>query len=330
MSEWLKEHAWKACVGETLPRVRIPLSPPVFRPLSSFFVGFRPWSSIDRDKGESDFLSASFVGREFDWLDGEAGNLASSGAPDPSRPRLPAIVNEAFARRFLVGRNPLDSRFGLNCPSQMAAIQIIGVVADSKNLPRQANSPGIYVPTGGSINVVTLILLTSERPEVVIPTVRRAMADVNIRVPAFAETTPIELREQQMQQERPLTNLLIVFGVVALLLSSIGIYGMLAYLVTRRTSEIGIRMALGARPAAVIAMILHESVVPVGIGLALGAVAAIVAARWVNALLFGVVAYDPRTMAAAALVFLAIATLAALLPARRASRIDPLGALRAD
>jgi hypothetical protein len=270
------------------------------------------------------------TGREFDWLDGEAGNAASSGAPDPSRPRFPAIVNEAFARRFLGGQNPLDSRFGLNCPSQPSAIQVIGVVADSKNLPRQASSPRIYVPMGGSINVVTLVLRTSGRPEAAIPTVRRAMADVNVNVPTFGETTPIALREQQMQQERLLTNLLVAFGAVALLLSSIGIYGMLAYRVTRRTSEIGIRMALGARPAAVVAMVLRESVGPVAIGLAFGAAAAIAAARWVSTLLFGVTAYDPRTMAAAAAVFLAIAALAALLPARRASRIDPLGALRAE
>jgi ABC-type antimicrobial peptide transport system permease subunit len=139
--------------------------------------------------------------------------------------------------------------------------------------------------------------------------VRRAVADVNVNVPTFGETTPIELREQQMQQERLLTNLLIAFGAVALLLSSIGIYGMLAYLVTRRTSEIGIRMALGARPAAVVAMVLRESVGPVVVGLVLGAVAAMVATRWVNTFLFGVTAYDPRTMAAAALVFLAIAAL---------------------
>jgi ABC-type antimicrobial peptide transport system permease subunit len=105
---------------------------------------------------------------------------------------------------------------------------------------------------------------------------------------------------------------------------------MLAYLVTRRTPEIGIRMALGARPAAVVAMVLGESVGPVGAGLALGAMAAIAAARWLNTLLFGVPAYDPRTMAAAASVFLAIAALAAIVPARRASRIDPLGALRAE
>jgi predicted permease len=269
-------------------------------------------------------------GREFDWLDGEAGNVASSGLPDPSRPRFPAIVNEAFARRFLAGRNPLDGRFGLNCPSQPSAIQIIGVVADSRNLPRQPSSPRVYVPLGSAINVVTLMLRTTGRPEAMIPTVRKVMMEVNVNVPTFGEITPIELREQQMQQERLLTNLLIAFGAVALLLSSIGLYGMLAYLVTRRTSEIGIRMALGARPAVVVAMVLRESVVPVGVGLVLGAVAAIAAARWVNTLLFGVTAYDPRTMAAAASVFLTIAALAALVPARRASRIDPLSALRAE
>src|SRR5438552_6453872 len=120
------------------------------------------------------------------------------------------------------------------------------------------------------------------------PTDGREMADVHLNVPTFCETTPIELREQQMQQERLLTNLLIAFGAVALLLSSIGIYGMLAYLVTRRTSEIGIRIALGARSASVVAMVLRESVAPVGMGLALGAMAAMAAARWVNSLLFGV------------------------------------------
>jgi ABC-type antimicrobial peptide transport system permease subunit len=204
------------------------------------------------------------------------------------------------------------------------------MVADSRNLPRQPSSPRVYLPMGGAINVVTLILRTRGQPEAMIPTVRKAMADVNVNVPTFGETTPIELREQQMQQERLLTNLLIAFGAVAVLLSSIGIYGMLAYLVTRRTPEIGIRMALGARPAVVIAMVLGESVGPVGVGLALGAMAAIAAARWLNTLLFGVPAYDPRTMAAAASVFLAIAALAAIVPARRASRIDPLGALRAE
>jgi hypothetical protein len=167
-------------------------------------------------------------------------------------------------------------------------------LADTKNLPRQPNSPRIYVPMGGAINVVTLVLRTTGRPEALIPTVRRAMAEVNVSVPTFGEITPIELREQQMQQERLLTDLLVAFGAVVLLLSSIGIYGMLAYLVTRRTSEIGVRMALGARPAMAVALVLGESIVPVGIGLAVGVLAAIAATRWINSFLFGVRAYDRK------------------------------------
>jgi predicted permease len=271
------------------------------------------------------------AGREFDWIDDQATNgPPGAGSVDSSRPRFPAIVNETFARRFLAGKNPLDQRFGFNCPSTPSNIQIVGVVADSKHLPRQPSRPRIYVPMGGAINVVTLILRTAGRPEAMIPVVRKAMADVNIDVPTFGEITPIELREQQMQQERLLTNLLIAFGAVALLLSSIGIYGMLAYLVTRRTSEIGLRMALGARPTAVVTMVLRESIVPVGAGLAIGGLAAVAATRWVHSLLFGVSAYDPTTMIGAAVVFLVIAALAALVPARRAARIDPLGALRSE
>jgi predicted permease len=262
------------------------------------------------------------AGRELDWSDGIT--------PEHPRGALVGVVNEAFARRFFTGKNPLEQRFGLTCPASPAAFQVIGVVADSKNLPRQASQPKVYLAMGGIINVVTLILRTAGRPEAMIPVVKRAMADLNANVPTFGEITPIELREQQMQQERLLTNLLLAFGAVALLLSSIGIYGMLAYLVTRRTAEIGIRMALGARPGDVVAMVLRESIVPVVSGLAAGAAATLIATQWINSLLFGVSAHDPWTMAVSAVVFLLIAGAAAFVPARRASRIDPLRALRTE
>jgi predicted permease len=262
------------------------------------------------------------TGRELDWSDGIT--------PEHPRGALVGVVNEAFARRFFAGKNPLEQRFGLTCPASPAAFQVIGVVADSRNVPRQASQPKVYLAMGGIINVVTLILRTAGRPEAMIPVVKRAMADLNANVPTFGEITPIELREQQMQQERLLTNLLLAFGAVALLLSSIGIYGMLAYLVTRRTAEIGIRMALGARPGDVVAMVLRESIVPVVSGLAAGAAATLIATQWINSLLFGVSAHDPWTMAVSAVVFLLIAGAAAFVPARRASRIDPLRALRTE
>jgi predicted permease len=262
------------------------------------------------------------AGRELAWSD-----AITAATP---RTALVGVVNEAFARKFFAGKNPLEQRFGLNCPARPADFQVVGVVADSKNVPRQSSQPRLYLAIGGSTNVVTLIIRTPGRPEALIPGIKRAMADLNADVPTFGEVTPVDLREQRMQQERLLTTLLFAFGAVALLLSSIGIYGMLAYLVTRRTAEIGIRMALGARSGNVVAMVLRESIMPVISGLSIGAAITLVATRWINSLLFGVTAHDPETMAVSVLVFLLIAGAAAFVPARRASRIDPLRALRTE
>jgi ABC-type antimicrobial peptide transport system permease subunit len=131
-----------------------------------------------------------------------------------------------------------------------------------------------------------------------------------------------------MQQERVLTLLMSGFATVAVILASIGIYGMLAYTVARRTSEIGLRMALGARKPDVVIMIVRESMAPVVLGLTIGALVVIAATRWVDSLLFGVSAHDPFMMLGAAGLFLAVAAVAAALPARRAAYIDPLRALK--
>lgn len=241
-----------------------------------------------------------------------------------------AIVNQAFVRQFFPGRNPLEQRFGFSCPQNPTQIGVIGVVADMKSAPRQQVVPTVYWALGGTANVVTLIARTAGPPERLISTVRQAMADFNAAVPTFGETTPVTLREEHMQQERLLTNLLLTFGAVALLLSSMGLYGMLVYMVTRRTPEIGIRMALGARRLDVIWMVLNESIAPVAAGLAAGTAGVLIAARWVDHLLFGISAHDPQTMAGAAIVFLLIAAGAAVMPARRAVQINPLRALRAE
>jgi predicted permease len=262
-------------------------------------------------------------GREFEWRD-RIGPDYRPGDP------VVAIVNRAFVRRFFPGRNPLDQRFGVDCPQNPTEVRVIGVVADAHTTPRQTPTPTVYWPLGGTGNAVTLIARTTGQPARMISTVRRAMADFNASVPTFGETTPIELREEQMQQERLLTDLLLAFGAVALALSAIGMYGMLVYMVTRRTPEIGIRMALGARRIDVVWMVLRETISPVAAGLAAGVVGALVAAHWLDHLLFGISAYDPRTMAEAAVVFLAIAGGAAILPTRRAVRINPLRALRSE
>jgi predicted permease len=267
--------------------------------------------------------SPMMAGREFEWRD-QIGPDYRPGAP------VVAIVNEAFARQFFPGRNPLDQRFGVSCPQNPTQVGVIGVVADSRHVPRERAAPAVYWPLDGTGNVVTLIARTAGPPERMISTIRRAMADFNAAVPTFGETTPIELREERMQQERLLTDLLLAFGAVALVLSSIGMYGMLVYMVTRRTPEIGIRMALGARRLDVAWMVLRESIGPVAAGLAVGAAGALIAAHWIDHLLFGISAHDPLTMVGATFVFLFIAAGAAILPARRATRITPLRALRSE
>jgi len=257
------------------------------------------------------------AGREFDWRD-------RPGAAAP----LVAIVNEAFAARFLVGRNPLEQRFGLNCPTNSTAYRVVGVVGDAKNNPRQVNRPRAYFPLGNTSEALTLVMRTAGPPERLIPTVRRTMADFNAAIPTFGEVTPVELREQQMRQERLLTNMIVTFSTVALLLSALGIYGMLGYLVVRRTRDLCIRIAIGARPVDVAIHVLVEAVLPVGVGLSIGAFVSIIAARWTQSLLFGVSAHDLTAMAAAIAALLVIASVAAAIPARRAARIDPLRALR--
>jgi len=260
------------------------------------------------------------AGREFTWSD--------RAGPDRPNAVIVAMVNDAFVKKYLQGRNPLDERFGLNCPGKPDQFAIVGVAANSKAAPRQTVMPTVYLPLGQTGNAATLIVRVNGPPERIIPVLRRAMSELNAMVPTFGEVTPIDLRERRMQQERLLTTLLTGFAAVAVILSSIGIYGMLTYTVARRTSEIGLRMALGAGKRDVVLMIVRESLAPVALGLTIGAVSAIVATRWIDTLLYGVSAHDPLMMLCAAATFLAVAAVAAVVPARRAAGIDPLRALR--
>jgi len=205
---------------------------------------------------------------------------------------------------------------------------VIGVVADSRPLPRGTSGPMLYFPLGNPADPLTVILRAGGDPARMAPAIRRAMAEFDSNVPLFGEVTPLDLREQQIKQERLLSTLLICFGAFALLLCCLGIYGLLAYNVSRRTSEIGLHMALGAQRFDVLRMIVGESLTSIGIGLGLGIAVAFALSRFVESMLFGVSRPDPLIISAAIVLFLTIASLAAALPALRASRIDPLKALR--
>ena len=209
---------------------------------------------------------------------------------------------------------------GFNCPANPAQASVIGVVGDSKKFPRAEAGPAAYIMMGGPGNPVTLILRTMGDPAAMVSTVRQAMAELDANVPTFGEITPIELREQQIKQERLLASLLASFGGVALFLACLGIYGM--------PSEIGIRMALGAKRPDIVRMVARESLAPVAAGILFGLGGTFVLSRLLESFLFGVGTNDPWTVAVASGLFLVTAAVAGALPAARASRIAPMTALR--
>jgi len=246
------------------------------------------------------------------------------------------VVNERFARTFFGGVDPLGKTIGMDaCPGSLRTI--VGVVADNGNLPREQQPPMVYVPypwesgTGlayGS-GLATYAIRTSRNPESMVPVVRRFFEDRGTNVVGDV-TTGMNWKDGMVKRERSLAALLVFFGTSALLMSCLGVYGMLAYSVTLRTSEIGVRMTLGAGRNQVIGLVIRESLLPVAVGIGVGLTGAVGLTRWVETFLFGVSKYDPVTFTGASFVLLLTAAFAVLLPARRAARIDPVRALRYD
>jgi predicted permease len=239
------------------------------------------------------------------------------------------VVNEAFAKKFYPD-GALGRTMGMGQPCRADFWTIAGVVADSKRTPRTPVAPTVYVPYRQlpTLRSMTLAVRTTGDPIRLVPAIRRAMAELDSTVPIFDTMTAIGLRDGLIKQERLMSGLLVVFGAVAAFVCCLGIYGMLAYMVSRQTTDIGIRMALGARRSQVIGMVMLETLLPVAAGILLGVVSALALTRWIEAMLFGVSKNDPLTIAAVIAVFVAVAGLAAYVPARRASRVDPLIALR--
>jgi predicted permease len=257
------------------------------------------------------------LGRDIDWADRE-------GTPKV------AIVNEAFAKRFFSGTNPIGKTFGMRCPEAPNEVTILGLVGDVKaDDVRPAMRPTVYVPfRQRGTPFMTYAVRANGDPAALIPTIRKVMGNLDRNVPIHHLYTQAEQIDRSLHQERLVTTLLVVMGSVALLLAAIGIYGTIAYSVNRRTPEIGLRLAIGARRTDVIRLMLGEALLPVAIGLALGLSGAFWLTRILRGMLFGVTATDPLTIVTAVLVLLATAVVAAWLPANRASRIDPMTALR--
>jgi len=239
------------------------------------------------------------------------------------------IVNDAAARKYFPHENALGQHFG-SAFEQSGDFEIVGVVKDTKyNSVRDAAPPTMYVPySQARLGTMTFELRTAADPTTAVAAVREAVRRIDPNLPILKVSTQAEQIEQRFAQEKVFAQAYALFGSLAVLVASIGLFGLMSYSVARRTNEIGIRMALGADRADVVGMVMRESLVLVAAGVAIGAAIALGAGRFVASLLFNLAPADPATMTASAAVMIAISLVAGYLPARTASRVDPMVALR--
>lgn len=252
---------------------------------------------------------------------------------DERAAQLVAVVNQQFVQQFFPGRNPLGQTFyfGLQQPT-IEPIQIVGVVGDAHYTGVRARiQPTAYMPYSQNLkglHQMTIAIRTALPPLAIAGAVRKAVADTDRTIPVAELKTEVQQIAQSLATERMFAALVSAFGGVAALLAAIGLYGVMAYAVTRRTVEIGIRLALGADRASVLWMVLRQSLWMVALGLLIGIPSALALTGLVRTSLFGIAPTDPVSFAAAALVMAVVGAIAAWLPARRAARVDPMIALR--
>ena len=245
-----------------------------------------------------------------------------------------AVVNEAFAQSFFEGENPVGRRFGFGDEEKDSAdIEIVGVIGDVKyDSAREKPVPTAYRPIlqvqdQGAYSS-NLELRTEGDPLNAASEVRSAIAQVDDKLPIVGVNSFSKQLEDSLKQERLIAQLVSFFGALALLLACVGLYGVMGHAVARRTNEIGIRMALGAERHSILWMVLRETLILVIAGIGIGVPVALASARLVSTQLYGLSAADPLTLSAAVVLLITVAALAGYLPARRASLVDPMVALR--
>jgi predicted permease len=249
-------------------------------------------------------------------------------AADERGARPVAVVNEAMARRYWPDRDPLGGRFRFG--STGGWITVVGVAREVKfRALNEAPRPFAYLPVlQWHYPAMTIHVRTAGDPSALAPAVRAAVQAIDAGLPLFATRTLLAHTGAATFQQRLAGSLLSVFGGLALVLAAVGLYGVLAFIVGQRTREIGVRMALGATQAAVFRLVVRHGLKLTAIGVVIGLGAAFGVARALSTLLFGVEAYDPVTLSVATLVLVACAIAACLAPAVRATRVDPVRALR--
>ncbi|MCU1265863.1 MAG: macrolide transporter ATP-binding/permease protein [Acidobacteria bacterium] len=243
------------------------------------------------------------------------------------------IINKTMAARFFPDGHPLGERIQVY-PEPNRWREIIGVVGDVKLASLDADTnPAMYVPMvqnpyPNALRNISLVVRTNGDPKSLVPGIRGTLRSLDKNIPISQVQTMEEIVSNSLAQRRLSMSLLVLFAVLAALLAAVGIYGVMAYLVTQRTHEIGIRLAMGARAVDVLQMVLRDGAKLAAIGVGVGLLSAFALTRVMASLLFGVSAVDPLTFAGISLLLTIVALLASYLPARRASKVDPMVALR--
>jgi predicted permease len=251
----------------------------------------------------------------------------------PGSPAV-AVVNKAFADYFFPGENPIGRRFGDgDDPSTSGDVEIVGVIGDARyTSPKKKAEPVVFRPIlqvqDQGAYACDLEIRTAGEPLAVVSAVRSAIGQVDPKLPATTVTTLSKQLDDSLRLEKLVARLVSFFGLLALLLACLGLYGVMAHAVARRTNEIGVRMALGANHSRILRMVLRETLTLVAAGIAIGIPSALAAAHAISSQLHGLDPEDPWTLTAATLLLVCVAAIAGYLPARRASRVDPMVALR--
>jgi predicted permease len=246
---------------------------------------------------------------------------------DANAPKV-VVINETAAKKYFPNANPVGQRFGSSIETT-GQLEVVGVLKDVKyNSVREDAPPTMYVPYPQTrLGSAVFEIRTAGASAGVMNSIREVARQIDSNLPLTDVSTQIEQVERRFAQEKLFAQAYTLFGAIALLLASIGLFGLMSYNVSRRTNEIGIRMALGAQRQDVLRLVMRESMILVVVGVVAGIAIALGASQFVSTLLFGLAPRDPSSLAIAIVVMLAVSALAGYLPARRASRVDPMVAL---
>jgi macrolide transport system ATP-binding/permease protein len=266
-------------------------------------------------------------------------------ADDTAATEQVVIVNQAFARTFFPGEDPIGQHFGMDSPQYSSIFRIVGVFSDFqmvdgrgefrplflRDMPQRYtgyNTPQLDAAEKSSMFLNSVIVQFARPQQDAETVIRKKLASVDRSLPVFRFGAYDAIVSENFAQDRLIARLTSAFGLVALVLASIGMYGVMSYSVARRTGEIGVRMAIGASRSTIIRMVLRGAMVQVLAGLALGIPASLYAGHLMTSLLYQVSGFDPQALAGASVVLGICAALAAFIPALRAASIDPMRALR--